>query len=131
MRNSRADKAQQGSTFVAKVLFWIIVAPLAAVVIVFSVNNRTEIRLDLWPLDAMSLPFPVFLIVLASMLAGFLAGGFIAWRSAGRSRLRARAQAGRADQAERELATAEDRIERLLSEAETAAYDIPQLPPAA
>ena len=33
---------------VAKVFFWIIVAPLAVVIIVFSVNNQTEVTLDLW-----------------------------------------------------------------------------------
>ncbi len=115
----------------AKVFFWIIVVPLAAAVIVFSVNNRTEVTLDLWPLDAALAPLPVYLIVLVAMVGGFFAGGLIAWRSAGKSRSRARTEARRANQAEQELASAEDRIDRLLSENADIAKDIPTLPPAA
>ena len=115
----------------AKVFYWIIVVPLAAVIIVFSVNNRTEVRLDLWPLEAATVPLPVYLIVLVCTVAGFFVGGVIAWRSAGRTRSRARTQARRADQAERELASAQDRIDRLLSEAEDTDRNIPKLPPAA
>ncbi len=115
----------------AKVFFWIIVVPLAAAIIVFSVNNQTEIRLDLWPLDVVTVPLPVFLIVLVTLVVGFIAGGMIAWRSAGRTRSRVRTEARRADQAERELASAQDRIDRLLVEDEDTDRSIPSLPPAA
>lgn len=113
----------------AKFFYWIIVAPLAVAIVVFSVNNQTEVTLDLWPLDTASAPLPVFLIVLSSMVAGFLAGGLVAWKSAGAARTRARAEARRADQAERELAAARDRIDRLLTEAAETDRDIPMLPP--
>ena len=113
----------------AKVFFWIIVAPLAVAIIVFSVNNQTEVTLDLWPLDTASAPLPVFLVVLSSLVAGFLAGGLIAWKSAGAARTRARAEARRAVKAERELAAARDRIDRLLTEAAENDGDIQMLPP--
>lgn len=113
----------------AKFFYWIIVAPLAVAIVVFSVNNQTEVTLDLWPLDTASAPLPVFLIVLSSMVAGFLAGGLVAWKSAGRTRTRARAEARRADQAERELAAARDRIDRLLTEAAETDRDVKMLPP--
>ena len=115
----------------SKVLFWIVVAPLAAAIIVFSVNNRTEVVLDLWPLDTVPMPVPVYALALAAVLVGFLAGGLIAWNSAGKSRKRARAEARRADQAERELTAAQDRIERLQSEAarQQPREDLVQLPP--
>jgi uncharacterized integral membrane protein len=116
---------------VAKVFFWIIVVPFAAAIIVFSVNNQTEVRLDLWPLDVVTVPLPVFLIVLFSLVVGFFAGGMIAWGSAGRTRSRARTEARRADQAERDLTTAQNRIDRLLSEAQDTDRTIPILPPAA
>ena len=115
----------------AKVFFWIIVVPFAAAIIVFSVNNQTEVRLDLWPLDVVTVPLPVFLIVLVSLVVGFFAGGMIACGSAGRTRSRARTAARRADQAERDLTTAQNRIDRLLSEAEDTDRTIPILPPAA
>ncbi len=46
----------------SKVVFWIVVAPLAAAVIVFSVNNREDVVLDLWPLDLMTAPWPLNLL---------------------------------------------------------------------
>ncbi len=113
----------------SKVLFWIVVAPLAAAIIIFSVNNRTEVILDLWPLDTVPMPVPVYALALVALFAGFLAGGVVAWNSAGKSRKRARGEARRADQAERDLIAAQDRIEHLQSEASQHKDDLPQLPP--
>ncbi len=102
----------------SKIFFWIIVAPMAAVVIVFSVNNRVGVTLDFWPFDLMSRPFPVYGVLLASLVIGFFAGGFVAWGSAAKVRKRARIEAQRAKRAERDLAEAQDQINRLQSEAE-------------
>ena len=115
----------------SKVLFWIVVAPMAAAIIVFSVNNRTEVVLDLWPLDTVPVPVPVYALTLAAVVVGFLAGGVVAWNSAGKSRRRARTESRRADQAERDLAAAQDRIERLQSEAarQEPREELAQLPP--
>ena len=115
----------------SKVLFWIVVAPMAAAIIVFSVNNRTEVVLDLWPLDTVPVPVPVYALALAAVVVGFLAGGLVAWNSAGKSRRRARTESRRADQAERNLAAAQDRIERLQSEAarQEPREELAQLPP--
>jgi len=103
---------------VSKLFFWIVLLPLAAVIVVFSINNRTEVVLDLWPLGVMSAPVPVFAVMLVSIVAGFLAGGVAAWNSAGRTRRRARAEARRADQAERDLASAQTRINDLQAAAQ-------------
>ena len=115
----------------SKVLFWIVVAPMAAAIIVFSVNNRTEVVPDLWPLDTVPVPVPVYALALAAVVVGFLAGGVVAWNSAGKSRRRARTESRRADQAERDLAAAQDRIERLQSEAarQEPREELAQLPP--
>lgn len=101
----------------SKVLFWIVAAPLAVAIIVFSVNNRSEVTLDLWPLDMTTAPLPVFAVVLASLLAGFVLGGMVAWFSGAETRKRARQMSRRAEAAERELAKAEERIVRLEEEA--------------
>jgi uncharacterized integral membrane protein len=102
---------------VSKLLFWIFAVPLAALIIIFSVNNRAEVELDLWPLDMTAAPLPVFSVVLASLLAGFLIGGVIAWLSGGEARRRARRMTRRAEEAERALAEAEKRILALEREA--------------
>ena len=101
----------------SKVLFWIVAAPLAVAIIVFSVNNRSEVTLDLWPLDMATAPLPVFAVALASLLAGFVLGGMVAWFSGAETRKRARQMSRRAEAAERELAKAEERIVRLEEEA--------------
>lgn len=112
----------------SKLLFWIFAVPLAVVVIIFSVNNRADVALDLWPLDTVTAPLPVFSVVLASLLAGFLIGGVIAWLSAGETRKRARQMTRRAEAAERALAEAEQRIRALEEEAGEDGGDIRRLP---
>ena len=78
----------------SKVFFWIVVMPLAVAVIVFSVNNRADVVLDLWPLDMVTQPLPVFSVVLVGLFAGFLIGGLVVWISGGKARRRARREAG-------------------------------------
>ena len=113
----------------SKVFFWIVVMPLAAAVVVFSVNNRADVVLDLWPLDMVTRPLPVFSVVLAGLFAGFLIGGLVAWISGGKARRRARREGKRADRAEREIKDAEARLERQQSAtAATGPDDVPRLP---
>ena len=115
----------------AKVLFWIVATPLAVAVVVFSVNNRSEVVLDLWPLGPLGFaaaPVPLFAVVLVALLAGFLLGGFVAWVSAAKVRKRARAESRRADGAERELAEAKNSIQQLQSEVDNAREETLRLP---
>lgn len=113
----------------SKVLFWIVMMPLAAAVVVFSVNNRSDVVLDLWPLDMVTQPLPVFSVVLAGFFAGFLMGGLVAWISGGKARRRARREGQRADRLERELKDVEDRLERPQTETTESGQDAPRLPP--
>ena len=114
----------------SKVFFWIVVMPLATAIIVFSVNNRADVVLDLWPLDMVTRPLPVFSVVLAGLFAGFLIGGLVAWISGGKARRRARQERQRADRAEREIKDVEARLERQQSETETTepGQDAPRIP---
>ncbi len=94
-----------------KYLSWILTVPLAIVAVVFAVSNRAGATLNLWPLG-ISVEAPLFILVLGSALAGLIAGGFIAWFSAGSTRQRRRAAVHRAEAAERELAFLRHKIER-------------------
>ncbi len=115
----------------SKVFFWIVVMPLAVAVIVFSVNNRADVVLDLWPMDMVTQPLPVFSVVLAGLFAGFLIGGLVAWISGGKARRRARREGQRADRAEREIKEAEARLERQQPETTESGHDVPRNPDAA
>ena len=115
----------------SKVFFWIVVMPLAAAVIVFSVNNRADVVLDLWPLDMVTQPLPAFSVVLAGLFAGVLIGGLVVWISGGKIRRRARREGHRADRAEREIKEVEARLKRQQAETTESGHDVPRLPDAA
>ncbi len=85
-----------------RILSWIIMIPFALLVIVFSAVNRDLITLDLWPLPN-EITVPLFTLVLAVFIFGFLFGGIVAWVSAGTQRRKARNALWRAETAEREL----------------------------
>ena len=85
-----------------RIISWIIMIPFALVVIVFSAVNRDLVTLDLWPLPN-EITVPVFTMVLAVFIFGFLFGGIVAWVSAGTQRRKARNALWRAETAEREL----------------------------
>ena len=96
-------------------LSWVFMLPAAAVVIVFAVANRGVVLVDLWPLAvAVEAPFSLFL--LTALAVGFAFGAFGAWISGARARAQvratARANARRAEAAERDLESLRHRAER-------------------
>lgn len=68
---------------------WILTLPLAIVVIVFSVNNVTDMPVDLWPFGIVAM-WPTYLVVLLSVLFGFFYGAIVMWFSGHKSRHEAR-----------------------------------------
>ena len=82
---------------------WILTVPLMIVAVVFAITNRGGTTLNLWPLG-ITVEAPLFILVLGSALVGLLAGGAIAWLSAGAVRRRAREARHRAEALEREVA---------------------------
>lgn len=101
-----------------RILSWIVGIPVAAAIVAFAVANRGAVKLSLLPLP-FEIELPLYLVALGALLAGLLAGGLIAWLSAGRLRRRARQSAREAEAASREARALREKIERL--EAETQA----------
>ncbi len=102
-----------------RIISWIIMIPFAVVVIVFSAVNRDLVTLDLWPLPH-EMTVPVFTLVLAVFIFGFLWGACVAWASAGSSRRRARNAQWRAETAERELRSLNNKLQDREKELESA-----------
>ncbi|MGH6942548.1 lipopolysaccharide assembly protein LapA domain-containing protein [Hypericibacter sp.] len=72
-----------------KRLSFIITLPVTLVILIFALSNRGPIGLTLWPFDA-TIDLPIYLVVLGSLLLGFLLGGLVAWVAGGRVRKQAR-----------------------------------------
>lgn len=110
-----------------KLFYWLLTAPLIVVVVLFAVSNLGAVDIELWPLPG-ALKTRLFVVVLSSLVLGFLAGGTVVWFGAGRVRSRART-------AERAVRTREIEIEELREKAReaerqaTAARTGPSAPP--
>ncbi|MEE8393221.1 MAG: hypothetical protein V3R66_02660 [Rhodospirillales bacterium] len=111
----------------SRLLSWIILAPLALMVISFSVSNRDAIVLSLWPLETSSPPVPVFGVVLVSIFCGILIGLIILGVSSGGMRRRANLLKLRSEKAEREVEKLQEEIDDLHSAAKNEAQGA--LPP--
>jgi len=90
-----------------KIVFRLTVLIAAIVLAVFAISNRGNVALGLWPLPGV-IDLPLYLLILAALLFGFLAGQIVAW-IAGRHWRRELRQANRRITAlEAELAAARD-----------------------
>lgn len=93
-------------------LSWIILFPLAVVLIVFAVSNRNAVSVDLWPFPV-SLEVPLFALLFAALLIGVFWGGVATWLSGGSTRKAARSNAREAKRAESESRHLKDQISKL------------------
>jgi len=86
-----------------KFLTFVVLIPLAVVIVMFAVANRGIITVSFDPFDpaqpAMALKLPMFVLVFVLVGLGVLAGGIAAWLRQHRWRVRAR----RAEAEAREL----------------------------
>jgi uncharacterized integral membrane protein len=76
------------------VLKWIVLLPIAAVVLCFAVANRHSVTIFFNPLIAedqeYSIAVPLYLILLLMLMTGVMIGGIAAWLAQGKHRRAAR-----------------------------------------
>ena len=84
--------------FLARVLFLLFI--LAGVLV--AVSNRQPVELALWPLPHLVV-LPLYLLVIALLLVGVLAGLGLGWMSGRHHRRRAREASGEAARLDREV----------------------------
>lgn len=94
-----------------KHLSWIVTLPLLAVAVIFAVNHRSVVTLDLWPLP-IQLEAALYFVVLLAIFLGFLVGGAVMWLSQHRVRRRMRAERQRARELERDVETLQRRLDQ-------------------
>jgi lipopolysaccharide assembly protein A len=85
-----------------KFFWWVVLALVALVLILFAVSNRENVSVELWPLPAL-VELPLYLVVLGTLLVGFFAGELVAWVRNWRWRREARRSRDRIAVLEREL----------------------------
>ena len=85
-----------------KFLWWIVLALVALVLVLFAVSNREAVSVGLWPLPSV-LQLPLYLVVLGTLVIGFLAGQLVTWVNGWRWRREARRSRERIAMLEREL----------------------------
>ncbi len=95
-----------------RIISFITMIVVGFVVILFSITNRQSVVLDLWPLP-LFVDVPIYGVVIATAVIGFIAGGIVAWFSGGRARRRARVESRRAHNLEKDLSTLNERIDDL------------------
>ena len=97
---------------IRKVVKAFVLIPLALILIAFAVANRQTVTVSFDPFDkadpAFSLALPLYVVILALVIAGVIIGGVAAWMRQGKWRGRARLAEGQA----RELRTENDRLKR-------------------
>ena len=83
-------------------VYWIITFVFLVVFVTFTVANLQQVAIDFWPFEY-QLIAPFALVVLGSLLTGFVVGAFLMWLRFGAARARARRAEHRAAVLEREL----------------------------
>jgi lipopolysaccharide assembly protein A len=92
-----------------KVLFWIVVAIVAAVAASFAASNRAVVALGLWPLPFVA-ELPLYLALVGALLIGVVLGALLVWITGRRRRRAARRHGRRVVVLERELAATQAQL---------------------
>ena len=95
---------------VVKIIGWIIGVPLALVILVFSVANRGNVAVDMWPLPIVT-EIPIYLIAFAGLALGLIVGIFTMGIAAFFWRSRARRYARRMEASRKEAGSLREELE--------------------
>ncbi|HZK91064.1 MAG TPA: LapA family protein [Stellaceae bacterium] len=86
-----------------RILWWIVLAFAALMLILFAVPNRETVSLGFWLLPGSAIEMPLYLLVLGTLILGFVAGQLVTWIGGWRWRREARRSRDRIATLEREL----------------------------
>lgn len=87
---------------ILRFLHWVVFLLTALIIVIFVVQNRHPVEVSLWPFPFIQ-QAPLFAVIVACVLFGFLFGAFSAWLSGGGTRKRARDLARLNDEKTRQI----------------------------
>jgi uncharacterized integral membrane protein len=88
-----------------KFVYWGLTALVALVLVIFAVSNRVEVGLTLFPMPA-KMEAPLYLVVLVTLIVGFVLGEIAGWIGGARRRAEMRQLRRRLDRIQRDVAEA-------------------------
>lgn len=104
-----------------KLMIWLVLVPLAIVILMFAVANRQLVTISFDPFDAnqpaASLTLPLFVLIFILVLLGVFIGGVAAWMRQSRYRRAARLLEGDVAGLRREVALLNERLAAMPPEA--------------
>jgi putative membrane protein len=92
-----------------RIVYWATVAAAAAGAVLFAVTNRQSVAVGLWPVPY-RVELPLYLLVGAPLLLGFLLGEIAAWLRAIKWRREVRRRGRHIEALQRELAATQRRL---------------------
>jgi len=105
-----------GTQTVFKFFSWVIGLPVIVYAVIFAINNQDAMGLDFWPFPYTP-SWPVFWVVLGSLLIGCILGMFLTWLAQGKYRQQARSYRSQAISLRTEADLAKARAEAAESKA--------------
>ena len=92
---------------IRKLVFWLILVPLAIVILMFAVANREIVTVSFDPFHATapaaSISVPLFVLIFVLVILGVIIGGVAAWLRQGKHRRAARVHRSHAVALRREI----------------------------
>ena len=95
-----------------RLLAWLFFLPLAAAVVFLAITHHDPVTIDLAPLLSFKADVQVFVLVLGSIMIGFIWGGATLWIAAAVTRRRLRQRSRDLEQSTFRLQQAEDRLRK-------------------
>ena len=93
-----------------KAVYWAVTLVAAALLIPFALSNREPVSLGFWPLPFL-IELPLYLLILLSLLAGYVIGATAAWIARRHLRRELRRRRRRVEALERELVATRSQLE--------------------
>jgi lipopolysaccharide assembly protein A len=92
-----------------RAVYWLVILVIAAVLSLFAASNRDLVSMGLWPLPFL-VGLPLYLVVFAAVIIGFLTGVFAAWVAGSHRRRELKQCRKRSEALARELAATQSRL---------------------
>ena len=104
---------------ISKILSFIILVPLAILLVVFCVANREAVTVSLDPFGTMpqfTFALPLFILLMGAVIAGVILGGLGTWFTQAHYRRKAWRRKNEVDRLRREADDAKERLRQLREE---------------